>query len=80
MLRHVGDITASRALQGVSVGIRGSILYVHKRNECIVPTLVLFKLISGPRDEIERKRVGACVIPKADKKFEPVITASANHI
>ena len=51
------------------VGIRGSILYVHKRNEPIVPTLVLFQLISGPRDEIERERVGACVIPKADSKF-----------
>ena len=54
---------------GASVGIRGSILYVHKRNECIVPTLVLFQSISGPRDEIERERVGACVIPKADSKF-----------
>ena len=52
-----------------SVGIRGSILYVHKRNERIVPTLVLFQSISGPRDEIERERVGACVIPKADSKF-----------
>ena len=55
--------------QGGSVGIRGSILYVHKRNERIVPTLVLLQSISGPRDEIERKRVGACVIPKADSKF-----------
>ena len=45
------------------------ILYVHKRNECIVPTLVLFQSISGPRDETERERVGACVIPKADSKF-----------
>ena len=54
---------------GWSVGIRGSILYVHKRNERIVPTLVLFQSISGPRDEIERERVGACVIPKADSKF-----------
>ena len=51
------------------MGIRGSILYVHKRNERIVPTLVLFQSISGPRDEIERERVGACVIPKADSKF-----------
>ena len=51
------------------MGIRGSILYVHKRNEHIVPTLVLFLSISGPRDEIERKQVGACVIPKADAKF-----------
>ena len=50
-------------------GIRGSILYVHKGNERIVPTLVLFQSISGPRDEIERERVGACVIPKADSKF-----------
>ena len=54
---------------GWVVGIRGSILYVHKRNERIVPTLVLFQLISGPRDEIKRERVGACVIPKADSKF-----------
>ena len=54
---------------GWSVWIRGSILYVHKRNERIVPTLVLFQSISGPRDEIERERVGACVIPKADSKF-----------
>ena len=54
---------------GGSVGIIGSILYVHKRNERIVPTLVLFQSISGPRDEIERERVGACVIPKADSKF-----------
>ena len=54
---------------GGSVWIRGSILYVHKRNERIVPTLVLFQSISGPRDEIERERVGACVIPKADSKF-----------
>ena len=53
---------------GGSVGFRGSILYVHKRNERIVPTLVLFQSISGPRDEIERERVGACVIPKADSK------------
>ena len=52
-----------------SAGIRGSILYVHKRNERIVPTLVLFQSISGPRDEIKRERVGACVIPKADSKF-----------
>ena len=52
-----------------SVGTRGSILYVHMRNKRIVPTLVLFQSISGPRDEIERKRVGACVIPKADSKF-----------
>ena len=55
--------------QGGSVGIRGSIFYVHKRSERIVPTLVLFQSISGPRDEIERERVGACVIPKADSKF-----------
>lgn len=55
--------------QGGSVWIRGSILYIHKRNERIVPTLVLFQSISGPRDEIERERVGACVIPKADSKF-----------
>ena len=54
---------------GVSVGIRGSILCVHKRNERIVPTLVLFQSISGPREEIERERVGACVIRKADSKF-----------
>ena len=54
---------------GGSVGIRGSILYVHKRNERTVLTLVLFQSIFGPRDEIERKRVGACVIPKADSKF-----------
>ena len=54
---------------GGAVGIRGSILYVHKRNERIVPTLVLFQSISRTRDEIERKRVGACVIPKADSKF-----------
>ena len=54
---------------GGSVGIRGSILYVHKRNERIVPTLVLFQSISGPRDEIERERVGACVIPMVDSKF-----------
>ena len=52
-----------------SMGIRGSILYVHKRNECIVPTLVFFQSISGPRDEIKREQVGACVIPKADSKF-----------
>ena len=55
--------------RGGSVGIRGIILYVHKRNKRIVPTLVLFQSISGPRDEIERERVGACVIPKADSKF-----------
>ena len=55
--------------QGGSVGIRGSILYVHKRNERILPTLVHFQSISGPRDEIERERVGACVIPKANSKF-----------
>ena len=55
--------------QGGSVGIRGSILYVHKRKERIVPTLVLFQSIFGPRDETERKRAGACVIPKADSKF-----------
>ena len=55
--------------RGGAVGIRGSILYVHKRNERIVPTLVLFQSISGPRYEIERERVGACVIPKADSKF-----------
>ena len=54
---------------GGSVWIRGSILYVHKRNERIVPTLVLFQSISGPRDEIEREQVEACVIPKADSKF-----------
>ena len=54
---------------GESVGIRGSILYVHKQNERIVPTLVPFQSISGPRDEIERERVGACVIPKANSKF-----------
>ena len=51
------------------MGIGGSILYVHKRNERIVPTLVLFQSISGPRDVIERERVGACVIPKEDSKF-----------
>ena len=55
--------------QGGPVGIRGSILYVHKRNERIVPTLVLFQSIFGPRDEIERERFGAYVIPKADSKF-----------
>lgn len=55
--------------RGGSVGNKGSILYIHKRNERIVPTLVLFQSISGPQDEIERKRVGACVIPKADSKF-----------
>ena len=55
--------------RGVSVGIRGSILYVHKQNERIVPTLVLFQSISEPRDEIERERVVACVIRKADSKF-----------
>ena len=44
---------------GGSMGIGGSILYVHKRNERIVPTLVLFQSISGPRDEIEREGVGA---------------------
>ena len=54
---------------GGSVGFRGSILYIHKRNERIVPTLVLFQSILGPRDEIERERVVACVIPKADSKF-----------
>ena len=54
---------------GGFVGIRGSILYVHKRNKRIVPILVLFQSISGPRDEIGRERVGACVIPKADSKF-----------
>ena len=54
---------------GGSLWIGGSILYVQKRNKCIVPTLVLFQSISGPRDEIERERVGACVIPKADSKF-----------
>ncbi len=52
-----------------SVRIRASILYVHKRNERIVPTLILFQSISRPRDEIEREQVGACVIPKADSKF-----------
>ena len=55
--------------RGGSVGIRGSIFYVHKRNKRIVATLVLFQSISGPRDEIERERVWACVIPKADSKF-----------
>ena len=55
--------------QGGSVWITGSILYVHKWNERILPTLVLFQSISGPRDKIERERVGACVIPKADSKF-----------
>ena len=54
---------------GGSVGFKWSILYVHKRNERIVPTLVLFQSISGPRDEIEREQVGECVIPKADSKF-----------
>ena len=54
---------------GGSMGIRGSILYVYKKNECIVPTLVLFQSISVPQDEIERERVGACVIPKAYSKF-----------
>ena len=34
-----------------------------------VPTLVLFQSISGPRDEIERERVGECVIHKADSKI-----------
>ena len=48
---------------------RGGARVCHKRNEHIVPTLVLFQSISGPRDEIERERVGACVIPKADSKF-----------
>ena len=61
----VSMIEMTRA-RGASVGIRGSILYVHKRNERIVPTLVLFQSISRPRDEIERERVEACVIPKAD--------------
>ena len=55
--------------QGGSVGIKGSILYVHKRNKHIVPTLVLFQSIFGPRDEIKRERLGACVIPKAVSKF-----------
>ena len=55
--------------RGGYVENKGSILYVHKRNERIVPTLVLFQSISGPRDEIEGERVGACVIPKADSKF-----------
>ena len=50
-------------------GDQREIFYVHKRNERIVPTLVLFQSISGPRDEIEIERVGACVIPKADSKF-----------
>ena len=54
---------------GGIVGIKGSILYVQKRNKRIVPSLVLFQSISGPRDETERERVGACVIPKADSKF-----------
>jgi hypothetical protein len=40
---------------GGSVGIGGSILYVQKQNECTVPSLVLFQLISGPRDETERE-------------------------
>ena len=55
--------------EGESVGIRGSIVYVYKQNERIVPTLFLVQSISGPWDEIERERVGACVIPKADSKF-----------
>ena len=50
-------------------GIGGSILYVQKQNERIVPTLVIFQSISGPRDETERERVGECVIPKVDSKF-----------
>ena len=54
---------------GVVVGIRGSILYVHKRNKHIVPTLVLFQSITGPQDETERERVDAYVIPNADSKF-----------
>ena len=54
---------------GGSVGIRASILYIHKQNERIVPTLVLFQSISEPRDEIERERVGARAIPKVDSKF-----------
>ena len=54
---------------GGSVGIRGSILYVHKQTRRIVPTLVLFQSISGPRDETKREWVGACVISKADSKF-----------
>jgi len=53
----------------VSVGIEGSMLYVQKRNERTIPTLVLFQSISRPRDETERERVGACVIPKGDSKF-----------
>ena len=65
----VSMIEMTRAGGGGSVGIRGSILYVHKRKKRIVPTLVLFQSISGPRDEIKRERVGASVIPKADSKF-----------
>ena len=64
----VSMIEMTRGGEG-SVGIRGGILYVHKRNERIVPTLVLFQSISGPRDEIERKQVGACVIPRVDSNF-----------
>ena len=67
--RKVWSVSMIEMTRGGSVGIRGSILYVHKRNECIVPTLVLFQSISGPRDQIERKRVGARVIPKADSQF-----------
>ena len=58
MVWYVSMIEMTRRGVG-SVGIRGSILYVHKQNERIVPTLVLFQSISGPRDEIERERVGA---------------------
>ena len=65
----VSMIEMTRAGGGGSIGIRGSIFYVHKLNERIVPTLVLFQSIFGPRDELERELVGACVIPKADSKF-----------
>ena len=68
-LAYFYDRNDPRGGGGGSVGVKGSILYVHKRNERIVPTLVLFQSISGPRYEIERERVGACVIPKADSKF-----------
>ena len=63
------EMTGGGGGGGGAMGIRGGILYVHKRNERIVPTLVLFQSISRPRDEIKRERVGACVIPKADSKF-----------
>jgi len=65
----VWSVSIIEMTDGGSVGIRRTILYVHKQNECIVPTLVLFQLISAHWDEIKRERVGACVIPKADSKF-----------